>query len=127
MTTTSTTTTTALRRSAAFLTAALALTTATAVRAPASPTVEQPTTERPCFLRPARWNTALDGPVPTCPTPVARGRAGEAPGVATLADCLDPARRPVVRTCPYPITSGDQFSDYLEVTRHDDTSGPGGL
>ena len=38
-------------------------TTSAAQPAPA----EEP--ERPCFIIQPRWNTAIDGPAPTCPTP----------------------------------------------------------
>ena len=143
------TTTTSLRRSAAFLAVTgLALTTA-AVGSPATAHEEQPTRDRPCFIVQPRWNTALDGPAPTCAIPTSSreaewewgtpgSSAGRAPrrtgrvqdgpaDVATLADCLDPGRRPPVRTCPYPIKSGDQFSDYLTGTSYDDSSGAGGL
>jgi len=30
-----------------------------------------------------------------------------------MADCMDPAHRRVVTTCPYPVTSGDRFSRYV--------------
>lgn len=88
-------------------------TTFAAQPAPAS----APAEERPCFIVQPRWNTAVDGPVPTCATPAwqeaGTGRE-EAPAVATIADCMDPTHRPVVKTCPYPIKSGDRFAHYVE-------------
>jgi len=44
----------------------------------------------------------------------------------TLADCLRPGVQPPVTTCPYPIRSGDQFSDLYRRMQHDDEhDGPG--
>ncbi len=122
-------------RSAAFAVAAsIAAVTTTFVAAPTTASPD-PGQERPCFIVQARWNAAIDGPAPTCPTPswqrtseyrwgtpgssagTAPRRTGgaheEAADVATMADCVDTAYRPVVKTCPYPIRSGDRFSSYM--------------
>ena len=65
-----TTTTTSFRRIAAIacattITSITAFTTTYA--APPAPATDEP--ERPCFITQPRWNTAIDGPAPTCPTP----------------------------------------------------------
>lgn len=111
-----TNTRTRIARTAAFAVAAsITAVTTTAVAPPT--TASAPAEERPCFIVQPRWNTAVDGPVPTCATPtwqeVGTGRE-EAPAVATIADCIDPTHRPVVKTCPYPIKSGDRFTHYFE-------------
>jgi hypothetical protein len=92
---------------------AAVITTVAAQPAPASPAPEP---ERPCFIVQPRWNTAIDGPVPTCATPwrQAAGDGRTSTAVATIEDCIDPAHRPVVKTCPYPIKSGDRFTHYFE-------------
>ncbi len=54
------------------------------------------------------WGT----PAPSAGAAPQRTAPVEAPEVATIADCVNPSRRPVVKTCPYPIGSGDQFSRY---------------
>ena len=67
-------TTTSCRRIAAIagattITCISAITTTYAIQ-PASATIQpQPQPERPCFIIQPRWNTAIDGPPPTCPTP----------------------------------------------------------
>ena len=105
-----------IARSAAIAVTAstIAVTTTVATQATANPA---PESERPCFIVQPRWNTAVDGPAPTCATPARHRTAGDQPAstsVATIADCIDPAHRPVVKTCPYPIKSGDQFAQYFE-------------
>lgn len=68
------TTTSSFRRIAAIagattVTCISAITTTYAIQ-PASATTEPaPEPERQCFIVQPRWNTAIDGPVPTCPTP----------------------------------------------------------
>ena len=51
----------------AAMTAAAAVTTTFAVQS-ATATAEPPS-DRPCFIAQPRWNTAIDGPPPTCPVP----------------------------------------------------------
>ena len=63
------TTTSSYRRIAAIagattITFICAITTTYA--APSAPAQEP---DRPCFIVQPRWNTAFDGPAPTCPTP----------------------------------------------------------
>lgn len=63
-------TTTSFRRIAAIagattITTISAITTTYAAE-PASVIADQP--QRQCFIAQPRWNTAIDGPVPTCPT-----------------------------------------------------------
>ena len=41
----------------------------TTVAAQSSSATQEPGSERPCFIAQPRWNTAIDGPPPTCPTP----------------------------------------------------------
>lgn len=48
-------------------TAIVAITTTIAVH-PAAATAEPPSA-RPCFIVQPRWNTAIDGPPPSCPVP----------------------------------------------------------
>jgi len=57
-------------RRIAAITAASAITaiTTTFAAQPATATAEPPS-DRPCFIAQPRWNTAIDGPPPTCPTP----------------------------------------------------------
>lgn len=102
---------------AAFAAAASITAVTTTVAASPAPAGPAPEPERPCFIVQPRWNTAVDGPVPTCATPSwqqARTPRREAPAVATIADCVDPTHRPVVTTCPYPIKSGDRFTHYFQ-------------
>jgi hypothetical protein len=112
-----TNTRTRIARTAAFAVAASITAVTTTVAAAPAPARPAPEPERPCFIVQPRWNTAVDGPAPTCATPAwqeaGTGR-GEAPDVATIADCVDPTHRPVVKTCPYPIKSGDRFTHYFE-------------
>ncbi len=68
------TTTSSLRRIAAIagattITTISAITTTYAIQPASATTQPQPQPERPCFIIQARWNTAIDGPPPTCPTP----------------------------------------------------------
>jgi hypothetical protein len=56
------------RRSAAVA-AIAAFAAFAAIASPASGATAQTDRERPCFIVQARWNTAFDGPAPTCPTP----------------------------------------------------------
>lgn len=51
---------------ATTITAITAITTTYAAQP--APATEDP--ERPCFIIQPRWNTAIDGPPPTCPTPI---------------------------------------------------------
>ena len=133
---TRTRTRTRIARTSAFAVAASITAGTRPVVAPRT-TASAPDPERPCFIVQPRWNTAIDGPAPTCPTPAwqqaAAARIGtpgssvrtaprrtapvEEPEVATIADCVDTSYRPVVKTCPYPIKSGDQFSQYADRTQ----------
>ena len=128
---------TRIARTAAFAVAASISAITTTYVVPAT-NASAPAQERQCFIAQARWNTAIDGPAPTCATPrwqqvstqdwgtpgssadtaPRRTAPVEDPEVATIADCVDPGHRPVVKTCPYPIGSGNQFSRYwTRVTR----------
>jgi hypothetical protein len=56
------------RRTAAFAGTAATITiavTTTVATQPAGAT-QEPATETPCFIVQPRWNTAIDGPPPTC-------------------------------------------------------------
>jgi hypothetical protein len=53
---------TAFASTAAIAVAALTMTVAAQ---PAS-AIQEPVSERPCFIVQPRWNTAIDGPPPTC-------------------------------------------------------------
>lgn len=131
-----TNTRTRIARTGAFAVAASITAVTTTIVAPPT-TATAPGPERPCFIVQPRGNAAIDGPAPTCATPawqqVAAARIGT-PGssvataprrtapveereVATIADCVDTQYRPVVKSCPYPIRSGDQFSEYAEPGR----------
>lgn len=91
---------------------------ATTVAAP--PTTDTPEPTRPCFIVQPRWNPAVDGPVPTCATPTWQQEGTGSRKVTTaptMADCMNPAHRPVVQTCPYPIASGDRFARYVAAPR----------
>ena len=106
-----TTTRTRIARTTACAVAASITAVTTTVVAPPT-TASAPTQDRPCFIVQPRWNVAIDGPAPTCPIPPGQQSVGTA-DVATMADCVDPAHRPVVTTCPYPIRSGDRFATYV--------------
>ncbi len=41
----------------------------TTVAAQSASATQEPGSERPCFIAQPRWNTAIDGPPPTCPRP----------------------------------------------------------
>jgi hypothetical protein len=56
-------------RRVAAITAATACAAFTAVASPASGAAASTDRERPCFIVQAHWNTAFDGPAPTCPVP----------------------------------------------------------
>jgi hypothetical protein len=59
-----------LRRTAAVVGAATAITVTTLLTpAVTAAAPSAPTGDRPCFMVRAHWNTALDGPQPTCATP----------------------------------------------------------
>lgn len=70
------------RRTAA-ITAASAITAITTTIAVQPATATEPPSDRPCFIAQPRWNTAIDGPPPTCPIPswqrVTESRAGTEP------------------------------------------------
>ena len=75
-------TTASFRRIAAIagattITTISAITTTYAAQ-PAS-VITEPQPQRQCFIAQPRWNTAIDGPVPTCSTPSRQsaGPAGE--------------------------------------------------
>ena len=57
-----------IARTAAFAVAVSITAITTTVVAPPT-TATAPAQERPCFIVQPRWNTAIDGPAPTCPTP----------------------------------------------------------
>lgn len=57
-----------VRRFAAIV-GATAITAITTVTAQPASAIQEPGSERPCFIVQPRWNTAIDGPPPTCPTP----------------------------------------------------------
>jgi hypothetical protein len=59
---------TRIARTAAFAVAASITAVTTTVAVPPT-TASAPGPERPCFIVQPRWNTAIDGPAPTCPTP----------------------------------------------------------
>ena len=64
-----TTTTSSFRRIAAIAGAAtIACISATTTTYAAQPAPAHES-ERPCFIIQPRWNIAIDGPAPTCPTP----------------------------------------------------------
>ena len=112
-----TTTRTRIARAAVIAAAASTIAVTTTVAATPSSATRAPGSERPCFIVQPRWNGAIDGPAPTCATSTWDQAAGDrptSPPVATIADCIDPAHRPVVKTCPYPIKSGDQFARFFE-------------
>ena len=57
------------RRTAAIA-ASAAFAASAAIAAPAASGATTSTDHaRPCFIVQAHWNTAFDGPAPTCPTP----------------------------------------------------------
>jgi hypothetical protein len=59
-----------LRRTAAVVGAATAIiVTTTLTGATGAVASDAPDGDRPCFMVRAHWNTALDGPQPTCATP----------------------------------------------------------
>lgn len=60
-----------LRRTAAVVGAATAITVTTMLTAATGSAASSAPDEadRPCFMVRAHWNTALDGPQPTCATP----------------------------------------------------------
>lgn len=63
-----------IRRRSAVVGAAAAITMTTAfapIASSAADTDEGPA-DRPCFMVQSHWNTAYDGPQPTCPTPTWR-------------------------------------------------------
>ena len=111
-------------RTAAFVVAASITAVTTTVVAPPT-SASAPAQERPCFFVQPRWNTAVDGPVPTCPT-TSWQQAAAPREVATIADCMDTSYRPVVTTCPYPVTSGGRFSSAYRSrsTSADEHDGP---
>lgn len=83
------TTTSSFRRIAAIagattITCITAITTTYAAPAPAT---NQP--ERPCFISQPRWNTAIDGPAPTCPTPTWQSAAPAGGGTHNRIDFGD--------------------------------------
>lgn len=67
--------TTTARRTAALA----ALTIAATITTVAAPTkaIDDPPTDRPCFITQPRWNVALDGPAPTCPIDARDRKRGE--------------------------------------------------
>jgi hypothetical protein len=62
------TTATSFRRTTAIAAATSFAAIATTFAAQPAPAAE-PDPERPCFIAQPRWNEAIDGPAPTCPTP----------------------------------------------------------
>ena len=82
------------RRRCAIAGAAAAITITTAFAPDQGSTAAAPgrtvTNDRPCFMIQAHWNTAYDGPQPTCPTP-AWQMADPADGAAAMPDTRVPA------------------------------------
>ncbi len=83
-------TTSSFRRIAAIagattITCITAITTTSAAQP--APATDEP--ERPCFITQPRWNTAIDGPAPTCPTPRGSRRAPPAPSTRNRIDFGD--------------------------------------
>ena len=84
------------RRSAVIgAVAAIVTTTAFAPTASSAADTDQGPADRPCFMVQSHWNTAYDGPQPTCPTPswqteaaasdTGAAGAGSGPGAAAVA------------------------------------------